>query len=603
MADRVSVSVGVNGTTYVRDVEPRDLLVYFLREELGLTGTHVGCDTSQCGACTVLLDNRPVKSCTLFAVQADGRQITTIEGVAATDGKLRPVARGLLERAWPAVWLLHTRLHHDRDGAAEEHSQSDRGADSQGPRRQSVPLHGLHEHRQSRSVGEHIGEHGCQSDCQRRGSGGLGHVCYPDAGHEDPSARRSAPDHRRRPLHRRPGSPGHLDDGHRAQSAPACEDHPHWTSPARERCPAWSPCSAGPTSSRCCRAPIPSRRRSWPKNTPSPSASRLPSTKSPTRASRSPSCVAESRKLAVDAAALVEVDYEPLPAVTDLFKALEAGSPSVHDGAADNLAWDLTYTPDDIVKDAFAQADVVVKERVLQQRLAPSAIEPRGVVAEYSQYDDQMTMWVGHAESAHPAPVRRGSAGHARNTAARHLARRRRRASAARPTRIPRTIWCPPPRNCSSGACAGSRPAPKPCTGTTHGRGEIFDVEVAAKRDGSLLAMKVTQYLDAGAYIVHARAPSRRARACSSAAPTSGRAASPREPSACSPTACQPTFTVARGDPRPRTTGRTHRRQGGPGAGHGPGRHPPEEFHQARRVSVHQQFRAGVRLGQLRRVA
>jgi carbon-monoxide dehydrogenase small subunit len=87
MADRVSVSVGVNGTTYAREVEPRDLLVYFLREDLGLTGTHVGCDTSQCGACTVLVDNRPVKSCTMFAVQADGRQLTTIEGVAK-DGTL-----------------------------------------------------------------------------------------------------------------------------------------------------------------------------------------------------------------------------------------------------------------------------------------------------------------------------------------------------------------------------------------------------------------------------------------------------------------------------------------------------------------------------------
>ena len=90
MADRLPVSVRVNGATYTREVEPRDLLVYFLREELGLTGTHVGCDTSQCGACTVLIDNRPVKSCTMFAVQADGRQLTTIEGLA-TDGKLTPV--------------------------------------------------------------------------------------------------------------------------------------------------------------------------------------------------------------------------------------------------------------------------------------------------------------------------------------------------------------------------------------------------------------------------------------------------------------------------------------------------------------------------------
>jgi carbon-monoxide dehydrogenase small subunit len=90
MADRVPVSVNVNGTAYARDVEPRDLLVYFLREDLGLTGTHVGCDTSQCGACTVLIDNRPVKSCTLFAVQANGRQLTTIEGVA-NNGALHPI--------------------------------------------------------------------------------------------------------------------------------------------------------------------------------------------------------------------------------------------------------------------------------------------------------------------------------------------------------------------------------------------------------------------------------------------------------------------------------------------------------------------------------
>src|SRR5437870_7091878 len=90
MADRVPITVGVNGITYSRQVEPRDLLVYFLREDLGLTGTHVGCDTSQCGACTVLIGNRPVKSCTMFAVQADGREISTIEGVAK-NGTLAPL--------------------------------------------------------------------------------------------------------------------------------------------------------------------------------------------------------------------------------------------------------------------------------------------------------------------------------------------------------------------------------------------------------------------------------------------------------------------------------------------------------------------------------
>jgi carbon-monoxide dehydrogenase small subunit len=86
-----TVSVGVNGTTYTREVEPRDLLVYFLREELGLTGTHVGCDTSQCGACTIHVDGKAVKSCTMFAVQAEGRDLKTIEGMAAADGTLHPI--------------------------------------------------------------------------------------------------------------------------------------------------------------------------------------------------------------------------------------------------------------------------------------------------------------------------------------------------------------------------------------------------------------------------------------------------------------------------------------------------------------------------------
>jgi xanthine dehydrogenase YagT iron-sulfur-binding subunit len=96
MADRVSVSVGVNGTTYARQVEPRDLLVYFIREELGLTGTHVGCDTSQCGACTVLIDGRRANSCLALAVAYDAAEITTIEGLADGD-ELHPLQRSFVE--------------------------------------------------------------------------------------------------------------------------------------------------------------------------------------------------------------------------------------------------------------------------------------------------------------------------------------------------------------------------------------------------------------------------------------------------------------------------------------------------------------------------
>ena len=90
------VAITVNGTRHEAEVEPRQLLVYFLREQLGLTGTNVGCDTTTCGACTVLLDGRSVKACTVLAVQADGREVTTIEGLSH-NGDLHPLQRAFHE--------------------------------------------------------------------------------------------------------------------------------------------------------------------------------------------------------------------------------------------------------------------------------------------------------------------------------------------------------------------------------------------------------------------------------------------------------------------------------------------------------------------------
>ena len=90
------ISVTVNGTSRPADVEPRLLLVHFLRGRLALTGTHIGCDTTSCGACTVLLDGTPIKSCTFLTVQADGREITTVEGLAQ-NGALHPLQEGFKE--------------------------------------------------------------------------------------------------------------------------------------------------------------------------------------------------------------------------------------------------------------------------------------------------------------------------------------------------------------------------------------------------------------------------------------------------------------------------------------------------------------------------
>ena len=96
MADRVPITVTVNGQVHAGSVEPRQLLVHFLRDSLGLTGTHVGCDTSNCGACTVHLDGDAVKSCTVLAVQADGGEVTTIEGLGS-DGNLHPLQEAFWE--------------------------------------------------------------------------------------------------------------------------------------------------------------------------------------------------------------------------------------------------------------------------------------------------------------------------------------------------------------------------------------------------------------------------------------------------------------------------------------------------------------------------
>jgi aerobic carbon-monoxide dehydrogenase small subunit len=121
-----TVTATVNGTARSADVETRLLLVHFLRETLGLTGTHIGCDTTSCGACTVLLDGTPVKSCTVLAVQAEGREITTVEGLAGPEG-LSAVQQGFHEEhglqcgfCTPGMMLTATALLAENPDPSEE---------------------------------------------------------------------------------------------------------------------------------------------------------------------------------------------------------------------------------------------------------------------------------------------------------------------------------------------------------------------------------------------------------------------------------------------------------------------------------------------------
>ena len=94
----MKISMTVNGAAVSHDVEPRTLLVQYLRENLGLTGTHVGCDTSSCGACTLIVNGEAVKSCSLLAAQCEGAEVMTIEGLAASDGTLHPIQEGFREK-------------------------------------------------------------------------------------------------------------------------------------------------------------------------------------------------------------------------------------------------------------------------------------------------------------------------------------------------------------------------------------------------------------------------------------------------------------------------------------------------------------------------
>jgi aerobic carbon-monoxide dehydrogenase small subunit len=121
-----AITVTVNGQERSAEVEPRLLLVHFLRETLGLTGTHVGCDTTSCGACTVLLDGTPIKSCTFLAVQADGRELTTVEGLLR-EGELHPIQEGFKEEhglqcgfCTPGMMLTATALLAENPNPSEE---------------------------------------------------------------------------------------------------------------------------------------------------------------------------------------------------------------------------------------------------------------------------------------------------------------------------------------------------------------------------------------------------------------------------------------------------------------------------------------------------
>jgi len=209
--------------------------------------------------------------------------------------------------------------------------------------------------------------------------------------------------------------------------------------------------------------------------------------------------LAETKAQAADGAALVDVEYDPLPAVMNLEKAGQPNSLKAHDGAPDNITWDLTYAGPEASDEAFKEAEVVVKQRILQQRLTPTPMETRGVLADFETFDKRLTMWMS---SQNPHFIRLFVAG-----------------SMGLPESMVRVI------SADVGGGFGSKISPYPedylvpamsrllgrpvkwiesrtesVQNAYAGRGQYYDVEVAAKKNGTLLGMRVTQFIDVGAY-------------------------------------------------------------------------------------------------------
>ncbi len=209
--------------------------------------------------------------------------------------------------------------------------------------------------------------------------------------------------------------------------------------------------------------------------------------------------LAETRGQAADAASLIQVEYEVLPAVTDLEKALAKGSPKAHESGPDNLCWDFTFTGPEITEAAFKEAEVLVKQRILQNRLAPVPMEPRGVMAEYEAFDKRLTIWMS-SQGPHFIRLFVSGALGLREGQVRVISPDVGGGFGSKISPYPEDYLVPALSRLAARPVKWIETRTESIQNTTHGRGQFYDVEVAAKKDGTLLGMRVVQYVDVGAY-------------------------------------------------------------------------------------------------------
>ncbi len=352
------IRVTVNGTEHEAEVEPRLLLVHFLRDVLRLTGTHIGCETTHCGACAILLDRKPVKSCTLFAVQANGRDILTVEGLEQ-DGRLHPI----------------------QDGFWQEHGLQC-GFCTPGMLGQSVPLHGVCQHCQIGTVCGGEGTAGRDSMTPRTAPevGGMGRAVRRK---EDPRFIR--------------GQGTYVDDIERpgmlyldiVRSPYAHANIKHIDASKALAIPGVLDVITGETLAKY--------NLHWMPTLMSDMQMVLPVEKVMYQGQEVAAALATDRYTAADGVDAVEVDYEPLPVVVDPFKALQPEAPVLRTDKPDKkdnhiFHWEVGDKAG--ADKAFREAEVTVRQDLYIPRIHVASIETCGCIAQFDRVSGQLTVWM-----------------------------------------------------------------------------------------------------------------------------------------------------------------------------------------------------------------
>ena len=434
----------VNGKPVTADVDPRTLLVQFLRENLRLTGTHVGCDTSQCGACVVHVNGKAVKSCTMLALQLEGADVLTIEGLAPADGPLHPMQEAFRENhglqcGYCTPGMIMTAVDMVRRKGNELDDQTIRD-ELEGNICRCTGYHNI-----VKAIAAGANAMAGRRDVEGRRIGAPTEVVTSKS--ENPAEETAmsatgigAAVRRKEDLRFITGKGQYTDDINRpgqtyaylrALAARARQDQDRSTPRRRPRMPGvvavltGAELAADKIGNLICGWMIHSKDGSPMKMAPHPA---LADGKVYHVGDAVAVVIAETLAQARDAAEKVKVDYEVLPAVADPAKAQTQGAPQIHDVAPNNTIYQWHLGDPKATEAAFKAAKHVTKLDIVNNRLVPNAIEPRAALAEYDAGSDQPDAVEHVAESARRAARHRGLRRHGAGAqAARDRARCRRR--------------------------------------------------------------------------------------------------------------------------------------------------------------------------------